>query len=236
MPTRRSYQDSCGIARALDVVGERWALLVVRELLFGPQRFSDLRRGLPGASSNLVSDRLRELQGHGVLRRRLLPAPAASQVYELTDRGRELEPIVLALGDWGLKVPIPAGPTTVGATSMLIYLRAAARLDPRVAPADFRFELDGRVWAVRTERGRVRVASGEPTEAIAGIRTDPKTLNELLTQPALLDAGPDLAGPGDRGISQVGFGGAGFGGAAEITGDRRALRWLMSSVSAPVQE
>ena len=73
MPTSRSYHDACGIARALDVVGERWALLVVRELLFGPQRFSDLRRALPGASTTLLPARLRELTGHGVLHRRALP-------------------------------------------------------------------------------------------------------------------------------------------------------------------
>src|SRR6185312_3196634 len=88
MPTTRTYGDACGIARALDVVGERWALLVVRELLLGPQRFSDLRRALPGASSNMLTDRLRELEGHGVLQRRRLPPPAASVVYELTGSGR----------------------------------------------------------------------------------------------------------------------------------------------------
>src|ERR1043166_7871758 len=103
MPTTRSYGDACGIARALDVVGERWALLVVRELLLGPQRFSDLRRALPGASSNMLTDRLRELEGHDVVRRRRLPPPAASVVYQLTETGRELEPIVLALGGWGLR-------------------------------------------------------------------------------------------------------------------------------------
>ena len=98
MPTSRSYQDGCGIARALDVVGERWALLVVRELLLGPQRFSDLRRALTGASSNLVADRLHELQRSGVVRRRKLAPPAGSWVYELTEWGQELEPVVLALG------------------------------------------------------------------------------------------------------------------------------------------
>src|SRR5580693_5149596 len=103
MPTTRTYGDACGIARALDIVGERWALLVVRELLLGPQRFSDLRRALPGASSNLVTDRLRELQRSGVVRRRKLAAPAGSWVYELTEWGQELEPIVLALGGWGLR-------------------------------------------------------------------------------------------------------------------------------------
>jgi DNA-binding HxlR family transcriptional regulator len=208
MPTSRSYQDACGIARALDVVGERWALLVVRELLFGPQRFSDLRRALPGASSNLVADRLRELEGRGVVRRRHLPPPAASQVYELTDRGRELEPIVLSLGEWGLRVPMPVGPTTLSATSVLIYLRAAARLDPQAAPATYRFEMDARVWTIRTRRGRVHVESGEPANPVAGLRTDPDSLNALLAKPSLLDSGK-----------------------AEVSGDRRALRRLLRAVS-----
>jgi DNA-binding HxlR family transcriptional regulator len=214
MPTSRSYQDRCGIARALDVVGERWALLVVRELLFGPQRFSDLRRALPGASSNLVADRLRELDGRGVVRRRHLPPPAASQVYELTDWGRELEPIVLALGEWGLQVPMPAGPTTVSATSMLIYLRGAARLDPKAAPAGYRFELDARVWTVLTRQGRVHIESGAPADAVAGLRTDPETLNALLAKPSLLDRGLDR-------------------GKVEVSGDRRALRRLLRAVSTP---
>src|ERR1700742_2988291 len=106
----RTYGDRCGIARALDVVGERWALLVVRELLLGPQRFSDLRSALPNASSNMVADRLRELQADGVIARRRLAAPSASWVYELTERGRALESIILALGDWGLPGPQPPSP------------------------------------------------------------------------------------------------------------------------------
>jgi DNA-binding HxlR family transcriptional regulator len=114
----------------LDVVGERWALLVVRELLLGPQRFSDLRRALAGASSNLVADRLRELEGRGVVRRRELAPPASSWVYELAEWGRELEPIVLALGSWGARVPFPPAPTTLSATSVLLFLRTSA-LTPR---------------------------------------------------------------------------------------------------------
>jgi DNA-binding HxlR family transcriptional regulator len=214
MPTKRSYQDGCGIARALDVVGERWALLVVRELLFGPQRFTELRQGLPGASSNLVADRLRELEERGVVARRHLAPPAASQVYELTEWGRELEPIVLALGEWGLQVPMPAEPTKIGATSMLIYLRTAARLDSRAAPASYRFEMDARVWTVSTRQGRVHVESGEPRDAVAGLRTDPASLNALLAEPSLLDSGTTQNGP-----------------TFEVSGDRRALRRLLRAVS-----
>jgi DNA-binding HxlR family transcriptional regulator len=197
MPTSRSYGDACATARALDVVGERWALLVVRELLLGPQRFSDVRRALPGASSNLVTDRLRELEGHGVLTRRKLPPPAASTVYELTGWGRELEPIVLALGAWAARVPLPE-PATLGATSMLLFLRGSAR--PRTT-ACYRVELDDRVWTVRTEPGRLTVEPGEPATPDATIRTDPPTLNALLEKPSDLDTAIEdgrLTVEGDR--------------------------------------
>src|SRR5450755_1591456 len=133
MPTDRSYGDACGIARALDVVGERWALLVVRELLLGPQRFSELRRALPNASSNLISDRLHELEDRGVMRRRKLPPPAGSWVYELTEWGRRLEPIVLALGAWALDVALPPAPRTLSATSALLFLRDVMQPDPDAA-------------------------------------------------------------------------------------------------------
>jgi DNA-binding HxlR family transcriptional regulator len=187
VPTSRSYGDACGIARALDVVGERWALLVVRELLLGPLRFSDLRRALPRASSNLVADRLRELDGHGVVRRRKLAAPAGSWVYELTEWGHELEPIVLALGGWGLRVPLPPEPM-LSATSVLLFLRGSARPDPAAPTAVFRLELDDRVWSVRSSSGRVDIRPGEPPAADVRLRTDARTLNALLDEPAMLDA------------------------------------------------
>src|SRR3712207_8023400 len=97
----RTYNDRCGVARALDHVGERWALLIVRDLLLGPKRFTDLRRGLPRVPSNVLSARLKELEQSGIVRRRVLPPPAASAVYELTPYGQELEDIVLRLGRWG---------------------------------------------------------------------------------------------------------------------------------------
>jgi DNA-binding HxlR family transcriptional regulator len=214
MPTSRSYGDACGIARALDVVGERWALLVVRELLLGPQRFSDLRRALAGASSNLVADRLRELEGRGVVRRRKLAPPASSWVYELTEWGRELEPIVLALGSWGVRVPLPPAPTTLSATSVLLFLRTSAHPDPKAPATTYRLELDDRVWTIRTAAGQVHVEPGEPSRADACLRADPETLNALLDDPATLDAA----------VSD---------GSVVAAGDLSALRRLLQAATIP---
>lgn len=187
MPTSRTYGDACGIARALDVVGERWALLLVRELLLGPQRFSDLRHALRSASSNLVADRLRELESRGVICRRRLPSPAASWVYELTEWGRDLEPILLALGDWGIRVPLPAAPT-LNATSVLLFLRRCAEPDAEAPPTTYRLELDDRVWTVRTAAGSVEVVQGDPADPDASLRADPATLSALLEGSADLNA------------------------------------------------
>src|SRR3954451_15886148 len=98
MSTRRKYDQGCGSAHALDLVGDRWALLVVRDLVLGPKRFTDLREGLPGIGPNVLSQRLKELEDAGVLTRRLLPPPAGSTVYELTEWGHELDDIVIRLG------------------------------------------------------------------------------------------------------------------------------------------
>lgn len=219
MPTTRSYGDACGIARALDVVGERWALLVVRELLIGPQRFSDLRRALARASSNMVADRLRELEGHGVVHRRTLPPPAGSVVYELTEWGRALEPIVLALGTWGTRAPRPLAPATLSATSVLLFLRSCARVDLDAPSTIYRLELDDRVWTIRAAAGQVHVEPGEPTTHDVAVRTDPTTLNALLGNPPALDA-------------------AIADGGAVATGDVSALRRLLESVASqsPVGE
>jgi DNA-binding HxlR family transcriptional regulator len=214
MPTSRSYHDACAIARALDVVGERWALLVVRELLLGPQRFSDLRHALPGASSNLVADRLRELEGRGVISRRKLPAPASSWVYELTKWGQDLEPILLALGGWAIHVTLPPAPSTLSATSVVLFLRSSARPDPQAPPATCRLELDNRVWTIRAEAGRLHVQPGEPASPDASLRTDPATLNALLEGSRELDAA----------VSD---------GTVVTTGDLSALHRLVQAVTAP---
>src|SRR5947208_16583575 len=124
MTTKRTYGDGCAIAYGLDVVGERWALLVVRELLLGPKRFTDLKKGLPNASPNVISERLRELEQAGVVRRDKLPPPAGSRVYALTDWGRELEHVVVSLGHWAARSPSPLPDAPMGADSMMLPLRA----------------------------------------------------------------------------------------------------------------
>jgi DNA-binding HxlR family transcriptional regulator len=212
VPTRRSYGDACGIARALDVVGERWALLVVRELLLGPQRFSDLRHALPNASSNLVSDRLHELGHRGVIQRRRLPPPAGSWVYELTQWGRRLEPIVLALGEWAQNVPLPPAPT-LSPTSALLFLRGVIHPDPDAPPVTFRVELDQQVWTVNLDAGRTKVNAGEPSTADVSVRTAPETLVALLED-------------------SRGFDAALSDGSVIVTGDVSALRRLLKTTEA----
>lgn len=126
----RSYGQFCGVARALEMVGERWALLIVRDLLVGPKRYTDLRNGLPRIPTNVLSTRLKELEQAGVVVRRVLPRPAGSVVYELTEYGQELEDLVLGLGRWGARSLGERGPDEIAtADSMVMALRSTFRPD-----------------------------------------------------------------------------------------------------------
>jgi DNA-binding HxlR family transcriptional regulator len=177
----RSYGDGCGIAHGLDLVGERWALLVVRELLLGPKRFVDLRAGLPDASPNVLSRRLRELEHAGVVQRRKLPPPAGSRVYELTDWGRELEAVVIPLGRWAARSPSTPRTSPIGADAIVLGLEAlfdptdAAGLDAsyalRLGDDSFRVEIAGDALAV---------SRGAGEHADATIETDSETLRAVL--------------------------------------------------------
>src|SRR3954453_10659042 len=122
-PSRRRYDDACGTAHGLDLVGERWALLVIRELMMGPKRFSDLRRDLPGISANVLTQRLEGLEEAGVLTRRRLPPPASTHVYELTQWGYEAEPILQVLGRWAARSPSHDPTLPLSAVSLLLSFR-----------------------------------------------------------------------------------------------------------------
>jgi DNA-binding HxlR family transcriptional regulator len=121
--TKRRYGDACGTAHGLELVGERWALLVLRELLLGPKRFGDLRADLPGISANVLTQRLEGLEASGLLVRRRLPPPVSAQVYELTQWGYEAEPIVQTLGRWAARSPAHDPTLPISATSIMLSLR-----------------------------------------------------------------------------------------------------------------
>ncbi|MYS15272.1 helix-turn-helix domain-containing protein [Streptomyces sp. SID4982] len=111
MPPRRRYDQYCSAARALDLVGDRWTLLIVRELLAGPRRYTDLHADLPGVSTDVLASRLKDMERDGLAGRRRLPPPGAAYVYELTPRGRDLLPVLHALGEWGSPELAEPGPT-----------------------------------------------------------------------------------------------------------------------------
>ena len=202
MASKRTYGDRCGVARALDLVGERWALLVVRELLLGPKRFTDLRAGLPHVGPDVLAQRLRDLEQSGLVRRGTLPPPAGSRIYELTERGRELEPVVIALGRFGSVAPFPPGEAGIGVDAVVIALKslfAPAAADGMAATYELR--LGEQRFRLDVADGRLEIARGSAPAPDATLETDPGTLASVLWHERRLDearrAG-DLAIEGDR--------------------------------------
>lgn len=202
---KRRYNDACAAAHALDLIGDRWALLVLRELMIGPRRFSDVKAGLPGISANILTQRLAELEAVGLLTRRELPPPAAARVYELTRWGYEAEPILKVLGMWAARSPLHDPAMAFSPASFVLSLRtmfsparagyARLRIGFRVtrgdgapvtcvaevAAGEFTFEpapLDG----VET------VVTGAP-EAIAGVIYGGMALTDMIAAEALAVTG-----------------------------------------------
>lgn len=181
MAAKRKYDEGCAIAHALDLVGERWGILIVRELLLGPKRFTDLRSGMPGASADVLTQRLRDLQAACVVTRRKLPPPAGSWVYELTAWGAQLEPAVLELGRWGVRSPQLRSDAPVSIDSLILALPTL--FDPSAA-ADFEADLaldlaEGR-FVARVSGGRLEIRRDETAEVDATLRTDRETLVALV--------------------------------------------------------
>ncbi len=189
-PTRagvRTYPDPCGVARALNLVGERWALLVVRELLLGPKRFTDLRAGLPAISPNVLSQRLEELTGRGLVDRRDLGPPVSGAVYELTPFGVTLEPVLIALAFWGSRTLPPGRDGELSADALVLALRTTLRPDPGSSPVTVLLLLGGDEICVSLgphtmSAARVIGTSGEGLTAAAPatITTDAATLRSVV--------------------------------------------------------
>jgi DNA-binding HxlR family transcriptional regulator len=181
MATKRTYDDGCAAAHALDLVGERWALLVVRELLLGPKRFTDLRAGLPNASPNVLAERLRGLEEAGIVRRRRLPPPAASRIYELTDWGEELEPVIIRLGRWGARSPSKPDDAPLGVDSLILSFRTM--LDPGAAnglEAVYELRMGEDRFLAEVSGGSFEIERGSAARPDATIEADSATLAELV--------------------------------------------------------
>ena len=127
--TRRWYDDACGTAHALELVGERWSLMIVREMMYGPRRFSDIRAALPGLSANVLTQRLETLEGHGIVVRSRLPPPASVQVYGLTPWGYEADQLLMVLGNWAARSPGHDPTLPLSKTSLMLSFRTMFQAD-----------------------------------------------------------------------------------------------------------
>jgi DNA-binding HxlR family transcriptional regulator len=202
---RRWYEDACGTAHALELVGERWALLVVRELMFGPKRFSDLRADLPGISANILTQRLEGLERAGIVVRTKLPPPAAAHVYELTPWGYESEPIFQTLGRWAARSPEHDPRLPLSAVSLMLSL--LTMIDPaRAQGIDARigFRFGEESFLARLVEGSIEIARETSDGADLIFRGSPQMVAAAIYggQPLeALEAGGGLQLDGDRALA-----------------------------------
>jgi DNA-binding HxlR family transcriptional regulator len=215
MASTRSYDDACAAAHALDLIGERWALLVVRELLLGPKRFSDLRTGLPHAGPNRLSQRLRDLELSGIVRRRKLGPPARSWVYELTDWGRQLQPVLIHLGRWGRLSPFRDLDADISVDALMLALYGD--FDPEASDgltATCTLVFGDDHVTVRVVDGRIDITRDEPPTPDATVTTDTKAFAAVLTRKRTLE---EAVHAGD----------------VTVSGDVTAVERLLASIPRP---
>jgi len=204
-PARRRYEDACAVAHALDLVGDRWALLVIRELMLGPRRFADLRAGLPGISANVLTQRLEELEGSAILRRRKLPPPANVHVYELTEWGYESEPVFQVLGRWAARSPAHDPTLPFSVASLVLSLRTM--FDParaRGLKARIGLRLGDETHLARIAAGVLHIAPGAADDADAVFSGAPPVVAAAIYggQPLkTLEAAGALRVAGDRALA-----------------------------------
>ncbi|MFI1919663.1 winged helix-turn-helix transcriptional regulator [Nocardia sp. NPDC020380] len=180
--TKRSYNQYCGLAVALDLLGERWTMLVLRELLLGPRRFKDLLDGLPGIGTGLLSQRLKELEAAGVIDKATLPPPAGSNVYRLTEDGESLRPVLLGLTRWGMtRLGTPEADQYISSETLAVAV--AARFNPATAhdaAGTHRLDIDARPFLLDIANGQVSVRAGEADRPVVSISTDSGSLIALI--------------------------------------------------------
>jgi DNA-binding HxlR family transcriptional regulator len=172
----KTYSQFCPVAHALELVGERWALLVVRELLNGPKRYTDLASALPGIGTNILAGRLRDLEEAGVIHKRQLPPPAAAKVYELTPYGEELREPLYALGRWGARSLGPPRPNDTLAPGWLVNAVRATCTGGCLPEKVFELRVDGESVTARFEAQELIVEPDSPVVPDTVIETDPATL------------------------------------------------------------
>lgn len=207
---RRTYDQHCALAHGLDVLGERWTLLVIRELLLGPQRFSDLESSLSGIGPNTLAARLRQMESDGLIEKRRLPPPAPATVYALTEQGAALEPTIIELGRWGRqRLPARIGHEAFRPGWLLLALKVS--FDPaHAADVDAVYELtvSDEPFTVRIHHGSIDVSRGSASDADVAICTDQDTLlalaNGTVSPGDAIEQG-DLRIEGDSGAARAWF-------------------------------
>ncbi|MGV3769635.1 MAG: winged helix-turn-helix transcriptional regulator [Sphingobium phenoxybenzoativorans] len=215
MAEKRRIDDACGTAHALELIGERWALLVIRELMLGPRRFGEIKADLPGISANVLTQRLEELEGRGLLTRHKLPPPASVQVYELTEWGYEAEPIIQVMGRWATRSPLHDPTRQISGVSILLSFRTMldlSRIGDFVANIGFRFGEDR--YLGRLDSSGFTVARGDPESADV----------QFIGQPAA------LAGAVYGGVPLDDLAAAGV---LEVKGDRRLVERFLTFFPLP---
>jgi DNA-binding HxlR family transcriptional regulator len=198
--SKRRYDDACGTAHGLELIGDRWTLLVLRELMLGPRRFSQLRADLPGLSANVLTQRLAELEERGLALRRTLPPPASAQVYEATPWGLEAEPVIQALGRWAARSPRHDPTLPLSGVSILLSFRTMIDAK-RARKVDFSvgFVFGKDRYIARVRKGRIKVAQGAVEDCDAVITAAPTTLAAVVYGGAPID---QLGISGNRAVAQ----------------------------------
>lgn len=201
MARKKPYDDGCAAAHALEIIGERWALLIVRELVPGPLRFSDIKVALPGISSNILTTRLSDLEQDHVIERRSLPHPASTTVYALTEWGAGLKPLIMELGRWAVRSPQMSDGKPMSAAS--VGMSFQTMFDPSLARGvDMVVQLDigGRPQVLRIADGRLNVTAGTAEGAQLRVSGDPTALASVVYGDVAPEAAEGLHITGDPAV------------------------------------